>query len=185
VAPTTALAPLSAAIDTLTFFDKTANVTFTQRITAYHGERLFCKAILSEGTLIVVIDDSGPGVFSVPVGAAINSAKVSIAYQGTTTEVATVSSFTYNGGFFHLTAVLSDDEQNVALTLAETKTPMGAAVGVPLGYVIVLDDNKKTQLRWIDEPVQVSKANVPTAARMRPAPPDVAGVSGPFGIDTP
>jgi hypothetical protein len=181
----TALAALSATIDTLTFFDKAPDVTFAQKITQYTGERLFCKALISEDTLIVAIDDVGPGVISVPAGTTINEAQVSIAYKGHRTEVATISSFTYNGGYLHLTAVLSDDEQNVALTLAETRTPMAADTGVPFGYVIVLDDNQKMQLRWIDEPVQLSKANVPTVARVRPAPPDVAGVSGPFGIDSP
>src|ERR1700736_6503298 len=98
-APATALPVLSATIDTLTFFGKT--VTFTQKITGYGGDRLFCKALLTEATLIVFIDDVGPGTPMVPA-TAINSAEVTIKLGGDTTETQKVSGFVFNGGFLHL-----------------------------------------------------------------------------------
>ncbi|HEV2738661.1 MAG TPA: hypothetical protein VGU66_08795 [Candidatus Elarobacter sp.] len=183
-APPASLDAFSATIDTLTFLG--IPVTFTTKLKPYHGDRLYCKAILNEDTLVVIIDEVGPATSAVPTNATITNARVAIALDGKSSETQALAGFGYTGGSLHLTAALSADEQNVALTVTETTPATGSPkTEVPYSFVIVLDDNQVTQLRWIDEPVQIDKANIPSQARVRNPPAKVAGVSGPFGTDSP
>lgn len=178
------LPPLSPRIDTLAIFDHPTPVQFARIISNYAGERLYCKALLNEATLFIFIDDVGPATSRVPIVNVVNKAEVTITYQGQSTETASIVNFKYSGGFLHLTAALSSDESSLELTLRESPTALATPVGkVPAGYVIILDDNNLMQLRWIDEPVDLTK--VPTSARVRPESPAGVGVSGPFGTETP
>ncbi len=176
-AVTPPISSLSATIGTLNVFGQPVN--FTQKITGYAGERLYCKAMLNEATLLVFIDDVGPNSHSVPMSGTVNKAQVTITYEGASTETATASGFSYGGGLLHLTASLNS-AQNLTLTLTENAD----TAEVPASFVVILDDNNTLQLRWIDEPVELKAA--PTSARViPPTPKPGAGVSGPFGIETP
>lgn len=193
------LPSLSATIATFTLFDNTAVpttsnphpniISFTQPITGYRGERLYCKALVQGDTLKIIVDAVGPSTLSVPTDGPITKAEAQIFYANevasTKTEIAQASSFVYNGAFLVLTAELQNHDTVLALSLTESKHPDGTSgTDAPVGYVIVKDDSGRFQLRWVDMPVQLK--NDTSSAQVRKRPPTTgAGVSGPMGLETP
>jgi len=185
------LAPLTTTIASIRFFDNPTPITFNNKISEYHGERLFCKAVMDRSSLSIFIDENGPSTTSVSAINLVKNGTLVVRYKGATTEVVTLKDFTYTPGeFLLLTATLSPDEQSLRINLQSSTNPqrVGAEL-TPVGYVIAISDvdpiAPSRELRWIDIPVQ--RTTEPDQAVVRPAPDPatVGGVSGPIGLQTP
>lgn len=178
----TALPALSATIDTVTVFGQSA--TFAKPITKYLGDQLYCNAwIDSAGMLYLDINDNGVEELS-PTGSA-TQATVTVTYQGLSTEAVTISSInsSSSSGPLALSAIVGDETsttQKLALVVDVPAIPL-----LQVAYVIVQDQDNTYQLRWIENPVNVSSSTTPKTARVRPPVNGGGGVSGPMGTQTP
>ena len=180
--PTAPPPALSATIATVSVFGQSA--TFRTQLAPYLGDQLFCSAVSDGTTLTLFINDFGLEQLSPVVGA--TTAKVTVSYNGVTSDTVTISNFVYGGEKLALTATLGGTPAAQTLGLVISDPPHGSLTTNEITFVIV-EANSVFQLRWVENPVSVPVApGGPTTARVRPPRPQSGGgVSGPMGLDVP
>ncbi len=191
---------LIGSIDSVTILNSSRKISFKdgKTIKNYPGFRLFCNYTSSGGTLAIVLADGNSGIKpSTAPQPKATSATFELHYRGSTVVIPDPVTVDYQGGLLAVGVTIdaSSKWDTATLTINIEEKDLATDdkhVEVP-GYVIsdATAAGKGFQLRWVDNPVILDKANdgsqavPPLPSADAPPPASGAGVSGPMGIETP
>jgi hypothetical protein len=209
---TTAPEPLNATITggTITT-DDTQPITFTTSILGYEGDTLYCKLLVSDFTLVVLIDNDGPnslGPFKLTkmpdkVSVIVRSQALSAMWVG-------VLGTPYSGDELEFAVNISPDMRYVSFAIRPPRIPQPGSVstngdpsllgpGSPatvradagsvvsdaaLGYIAVEmeEEPHDIQLFFIENPPTITNYQRLTTATIIPPAQPPGSIGGPMGI---